>query len=240
MTPKEKVEREFWKKKIYSVFKEKMVESSLTSPEKRFKDVATEMISELKKEISEEFIEAEAHIRSKEHNFNYLNVSVTLENSILKFETYDRALWFVMEISFKGISLLVSLDDYKNITKQIVYFYNHYNQYCEELKPILFEADKTEKTRILTQKSIKAVTFEIMKNTNYEWNLLEEDFHSILQIKTGRKKIIEITLMHKSFIHQIPDIIKGIEQINHVLEGLPYPINIKNYGNNINWKKGVK
>lgn len=31
-----------------------------------------------------------------------------------------------------------------------------------------------------------------------------------------------------------------IEQIKQLFEELPYPVNIKNYGNNIDWKKGGK
>ena len=33
---------------------------------------------------------------------------------------------------------------------------------------------------------------------------------------------------------------KTIEQINKLFEELPYPVNIKSYGNNIDWEKDLK
>lgn len=76
-----------------------------------------------------------------------------------------------------------------------------------------------------------------MLQTNHEWNLVEENDRFLLQIKTKRHKMIEISLKEKNFVQKMPEIPSAITQIERFLESAPFPVDIKNYGNNILWKR---
>ena len=76
-----------------------------------------------------------------------------------------------------------------------------------------------------------------MLQTNHEWNLVEENDRFLLQIKTKHHKMIEISLNEKNFVQKMPEIPSAITQIERFLESAPFPVDIKNYGNNILWKR---
>ncbi len=106
-----------------------------------------------------------------------------------------------------------------------------------ELQAKLLAFEKEQKIHSLAQTSIRTVVQNIMSQSTYEWNLVEEEKRSVLQIKMKRAMMMEITLGHKTFSKKIPEILSIIVQIEQLLGEIPYTVSIKRYGNNINWKK---
>lgn len=115
--------------------------------------------------------------------------------------------------------------------------HNDHEKNMAELQAELFAFEKEQKIHSLAQTSIRIVVQNIMSQSAYEWNLVEEERRSVLQIKMKRAMMMEISLGHKTFSKKIPKILSVIAQIEQLLGEIPYPVNIKRYGNNINWKK---
>lgn len=100
------------------------------------------------------------------------------------------------------------------------------------------EQEKENKLLEIAQKSIWTVIPSLMATTQYEWSLSFDEGRYILSIKTKKHKMIQISLTPKNFADKIPHILSIIPQIENLFEQIPFPIDIKTYGNNIKWHKG--
>ena len=112
-----------------------------------------------------------------------------------------------------------------------------YEMNMNEFQAALWKFRKEQKIHQLAQTSIRTVVSAILLQTNHEWNLTEEASRSVLQIKMRHGMMMEISLGHKSFTKKIPEMKTVIEQMEQLLDEIPYPVTIRRYGNNINWKK---
>lgn len=98
-----------------------------------------------------------------------------------------------------------------------------------------------EKEKKLRQTAVNTITLSIktlLKETDYEWSLTEEDERSILHIRTKFNTSIDITLGHKTFTSKIPELLTVIGKTLGFLDKMPYSIYITNCKKNITWNRG--
>lgn len=113
-----------------------------------------------------------------------------------------------------------------------------FSSYYEELKLLSVEIPKEQKAHEIAVTSLRAYIPALMSQTNYEWNLVEEERRMLLQVKMKRNRMLEISLAHKSFMDKLPELLNVIVQFEQAIADSPYLVNIKNYGRDIAWKKG--
>ena len=101
----------------------------------------------------------------------------------------------------------------------------------------LLEIEKEKKLKEVARQSIKSAVETQMTGTGYKWNLREEEDRCVLRIKMKHKRMIEVTLGYKSFIDKVPEMLEAIRQAENLLATIPYPVDIKGYGNNIEWNE---
>ncbi|SMP51473.1 hypothetical protein SAMN05720465_1909 [Fibrobacter sp. UWB10] len=90
------------------------------------------------------------------------------------------------------------------------------------------------------EQNINAVIPQMMASAGYIWNLYYDVTrkHYVLQVKLKRRKMIEINLNENNFLTIIPEQLTIIAQIYQVFEKVPFAVNIRNCGRNIDWKTG--
>ena len=109
-----------------------------------------------------------------------------------------------------------------------------------ELAPLnaeLLEIEKEKKIKDIARQSIRSAVAAKMTETGHKWNLREEEDRYVLRIKMKYKKMIEITLGYKDFIDKVPEMLEAIKQAENLLATISYPVDIKGYGNNIEWNE---
>lgn len=173
-------------------------------------------------------------IRVKKQNKNGNQITAYISNTMVRPKFPST---FVIGIESSDYIICHS-DHKKEIINLFDKIYDDFERNMAELDAILMELKKERKIHEIAQTSIRTIIPAIMSKTNYEWNLVEEGARSVLQIKMKRGKMMEISLGHKSFNDKIPDILKVIEQIENLLDTIPYPVDIKNYSRKIGWRKG--
>lgn len=206
--------------------------------------IAEELLRSLREEISAEYVKVEVNEKYTDKDVHGLRAAVQFEDdvsleftSFLGWRKYDATNRMMISFSKTWHIFYVDIRDYKTILKEFINFYKNYKHYCEELHPLLHECEKQEKIRQTARATIRTVIPNLMAQTGYEWNLVEEDDRAILQVKMKRAKMIEITLGYKTFANKIPELVNVIKQMDELISTIPYPANIKSYGRNIQWKK---
>lgn len=240
------VECDFWTKRLDEYFKQFDVDTQKERTTFEEDDFVT-IAAELKKNYGEDSVKYEKEAWQYKRS-SCLDLRITLfiqKNNFRK---------IYVKISNRGVNspsqrnCLFSITNsnhfrcYSNRTQEIIALFNKvyedYEKNMEELNGLLLEVKKERKIHEMAKSSILTFVPNLMSQTNYEWNLIEEDERFILQIKMKRGKMMEITLGNKTFTEKLPDMMRVISQIEQLLATIPYPVNIKSYGRNIRWRKG--
>ena len=242
------VEKEYWDRKMLEIAK------TCTGNVDRHSDCSlnvADIAEEMRKKLTAEISADSVNVICGENidKIPILKVEVKLPDSavleftsasywgINNFRSYDAEKIMLLYFSKTNRYFRIGLCDYKTITEQFIDFYKHYHLYCGESQ-FSFYAEKQKKIRQTAQTTIQTLIPALMARTSYEWNLVEEDSRAILQVKTKRAKMMEITLGYKSFSDKIPDLLEVIGQVDKFVESIPFPVDIKSYGRNIPWKQG--
>ena len=239
MRSESNVEREFWCEKLYAMktFCDKHIDSSLDKRKLNIADVAAEIKHLLCAKIPEQAVFIDVHITSLDVRVAVAEEKYVLFTSITKLCRYDAKVR--MCLAYTGTrGYDTDIRSYRAAARQLINFYRNYASYQAELQGRLLEVQKESKLHQTAAASIRAVVEAKMGVTDYEWCLVEESERSILQIKMKRGKMIEITFGHKTFTDKIPELMTVITQMDTLLQGIPYPVNVRSYGRNIPWKRG--
>ncbi len=238
---------EFWAKKLKGYEKEFALRNKTdvkTNPDMDMQFI----FDELKKRYDEDKVDGRREVyttKKKTHIYwsislaiqkgNSEEIRVHLSNSRIS-QNYPSTFLLYMYIESRDYILFHS-NNRNEVLSLIDRIYDDYERNMEELDALLVEVKKEQKVHEIAQTSIRTIVPSIMAKTNHEWNLVEEDARSVLQIKLKHGKMMEISLGHKSFSDKIPEMLKVIEQIENLLETIPYPVDIKNCGRKIRWEK---
>lgn len=236
---------EFWAKKLKGYEKEFALRNK--TDVKTDSDMDMHFIfDELKKKYGEDKVNGkrEVYTTKKKTNIvwsislaiqkgNSKEIWVGLSNSRISQNHPSTFLLYIVSSDY----ILFHSNNRNEVLSLIDRIYDDYERNMEELDALLVEVKKEQKVHEIAQTSIRTIVPTIMAKTNHEWNLLEEDARSVLQIKLKHGKMMEIYLGHKSFSDKIPEMLKVIEQIENLLETIPYPVDIKNCGRKIRWEK---
>jgi hypothetical protein len=97
---------------------------------------------------------------------------------------------------------------------------------------------KRSKIKSIAERNIGILVNEIMKDLNYQYYLENRETKVLLNIKIKAKRKLEIPISHKSFISQIPLIPSTICKFEELCNQVEIKVEIKSYGNHLNWTKG--
>lgn len=126
----------------------------------------------------------------------------------------------------------------KETLKNIDAFIKKFPERCERMANKPLAKEKENKLLDMAEKSIETIVPQMMASMNYEWNLFCAETRYLLSIKMKKHKMVQISLTPKNFANKIPRILNAISKIENLLEEIPFPVDIKSYGNNIKWRKG--
>ncbi len=237
------ITREFWEQKLeeYAVILRYRRIDEKANP----KAVMNDLIEKFTQTYGEENVEKEigtSIYRRKEYEYWHVRIYFlgkekdpdsyfSISHNFLSLEEYiyhisNISTWHTRRIYTARLDELIAL-----INKYIEDYQENQNQ----LNSKILEFEKNEKFKDTARKSIKAIVEAKMRGTSYQWNLTEEETRCVLCIKMKRSKMIEITLGYKSFTDKIPEMLEVIKQMENLLETIPYPVNIRSYGKNIEW-----
>lgn len=127
--------------------------------------------------------------------------------------------------------------DYKKIAEVFSKIYNSYPAWKSEFETILKEHRKQIKKKELAETSIEVMLKNTFAGSGYKYDLQKNDRNITLQVKLKKKKMLEVRLDHKNFAQQIKSVPGYLEKISKLIDETPLAINIKTYGNNINWQE---
>ena len=106
----------------------------------------------------------------------------------------------------------------------------------------LIKLEETKKKKIveIMERNINVVIPQMMASAGYIWNLYYDvkRKHYMLQVKLKKSRMIEINLNENNFLTIIPELLTIIAQIYQVFEKVPFAVNIRSCGRNIDWKTG--
>ncbi len=151
------------------------------------------------------------------------NVLTLFHKNTLNLETffYDGYYYLLDEKTFKI--------NFYNFLKAFPSFYFETEQKYKELA-------KEEKIKSIAQNNIHVMVSNLMEKHHYAYVLEAQENTCVLKIKMKKKQMIEISLPYKNFLHHIEKIIPSIELVKNILEQAELRVNIKGYGNHMNWK----
>lgn len=129
------------------------------------------------------------------------------------------------------------ISDYGKMVEVFQEIYNSYPKWKTDFQSILTEHRKQIKKKELAETSIEVMLKNTFAGSGYKYDLLKNDRNVTLQIKLKKKKMLEVRLDHKNFAQQIKSVPEYLEKINKLVDDSPFAINIKTYGNGINWQE---
>ena len=248
MKTKKEIENEYWDKKLHEIYDicNNKRDKSIKKKSLKLENVAIEIAHTLREEISAESVKVMGGDSFNGEDIRALKVEIHFyDNAVLEFTSFRfkgfdcsnpmKQMW----LKFSNARYIYPVDicDYKIVIEEFVYFYKHYNLYCEEIYPKLYESEKQEKIRQTAKTTIHTIIPKLMAQTNYEWILKDEVERSVLQVKMKRGKMLEITLGYKSFTEKIQELLNVIKQMDEIISEMPYPVDMKSYGRSIKWNK---
>lgn len=250
MKSKEEIVSEYWKRKLEELWQARnKAGNDSVKHSVNIENFATEINRALREEIPAESVKVEVEGESNGEDMRILYVAIRLyDNTVLEFissrdlpkrgrKKPKEPVVMLHSTNARHI-FMPDMCDYKTLIEQFIHFYKHYELYCEELQSLLYESAKQEKIRQTARATIHTLIPSLMAQTDYEWSLVEEDDHSVLQVKMKRAKMLEITLDYENFADKIPDLLNVIQQMDKLISEMPYPVDIKNCGEYIPWNKG--
>ena len=124
--------------------------------------------------------------------------------------------------------------------KGVDVFIKNFSKNRERMANIPLVKEKENKLLDMAEKSIETIVPQMMASSNYEWNLFCEETRYVLSIKMKKHKMIQISLTPKNFANKIQHILNVVSRMEKLLDEIPFPVDIKGYGNNIKWRKGTE
>lgn len=113
------------------------------------------------------------------------------------------------------------------------------NDIISQIKQAVFiHYEKEKKIKQTAANTIALTVKTLLKETDYEWSITEEDERSILHITTKFNTSVDITFGYKTFTSKIPALSQVIGETLRFLDKMPYSIYITNSKKNITWNKG--
>ncbi len=128
------------------------------------------------------------------------------------------------------------LFDEKKFETKFYNFLKEFPSFYFQTKQKYKEQVKEEKIKSIAQNNINVMVSNLMEKHHYVYVLEPQENTCILKIKMKKKQMIEISLPYKSFLNRIEKIIPSIELVKNILEQAELRVNIKGYGNQMNWK----
>ena len=244
--------KNFWDRKTKSIFVQN-VTFGIDPP--LSEERVTELVSQFAKEFPEDSVSIKKAYVPKGMLFNRredldtITLKITLKecdgkNITFSFRPKDSyAVAYVTyknnqtssDTEIKGFRFNCNLEA---TLKKLSLFIKKYPQYQEEALNAYLTKEKENKIVDMAEKSIQTIVPQIMANSGYEWILTCEETRYILSIKMKKHKMIKISLTAKNFAEKISGILEVVAQIDNLLEKIPFTVDIKTYGSNIQWKKG--
>ena len=130
--------------------------------------------------------------------------------------------------------------DVEETLKKVETFVKKFPEKRERMANIPLVKEKENKLLDMAEKSIETIVPQMMAALNYEWNLFCEETRYVLSIKMKKHKMIQISLTPKNFADKIQHILNVVSQMENLLDEIPFPVDIKGYGNNIKWRNGAE
>lgn len=139
---------------------------------------------------------------------------------------------------FSNVDIDETLIEVRNFLGKFVSYQNESKKIIDNL--VKLEEAKEQKIVEIMEQNINAVIPQMMASAGYIWNLhydVKRELY-VLQIKLKKSRMIEINLNENNFLTIIPELLSIIAQIYQVFEKVPFAVNIRNCGRNIDWKTG--
>ncbi|MBQ3922887.1 MAG: hypothetical protein II707_06275 [Spirochaetales bacterium] len=140
------------------------------------------------------------------------------------------SIWYVITISDNR--RYINISSFEQMYNFVEYMIEHYSA---DLKQYMMKKMKQKKITDMARSNISTIVRAKMSQTEYQWNLIEEDTRCVLQIKMPRNQMIEITLGYKSFTNKLDELLNVIEQTQQLMSSLPFGIVVRDCIRNIYW-----
>ena len=116
--------------------------------------------------------------------------------------------------------------DLSQTMKNIEDFVNNFTAHLATLENKKIEFEKKAKLKEMARLSLKICVAQMMSQMGYEWDLADRGKNFSLRIEMGDKRMVEISLNDKNFAKRIPVIPEMLKNIKHMLEKMPFPVDI--------------
>ena len=129
--------------------------------------------------------------------------------------------------------------DLETSLKNLEEFIKKYPKHREQAENKQNAKEKAEKLDEMGRKSIETIVPQMMSGSGYEWSLVHNEIHYILFVKMKKHKALMISLTPKNFASKITDLLNVISQMEKLFDQIPYAVDVRTYGSNILWRKGM-